>query len=105
MVLWTGWGGWPATPVSCPSSQVLGFFSVGTPGEPWTHGMSPERKIVATLEVFFKGHIFPERTMLTTPDLADIGSDREQREETNHSLCAAEELNKVEVKRLRLLTA
>ena len=64
--------------------------------------MSPERKIVTTFEVFFKGHIFPKVTVLTTPDLADIGSDREQREETNHSLCAAEELNKVEVKRLRL---
>ena len=48
--------------------------------------MSPERKIVTTLEVFFKGHIFPEVTVLTTLDLADIGSDREQREETNHSI-------------------
>ena len=92
------------TPVSHTDSQVLGFFSVGSPGDPWTHGMSPERKIVATVEIFFKGHIFPEVTVLTTPDLADIGSDREQREETNHSLCAAEELNKVEVKRLRFLT-
>ena len=64
--------------------------------------MSPKRKIVATLEVFFKGHIFPEVTVLTTPDLADIGSDRKQREETSNGLCAAEELNKVEVKRLRL---
>ena len=93
------------TPVSHTDSQVLGFFSVGSPGDPWTHGMSPERKIVATFEIFFKGHIFPEVTVLTTPDLADIGSDREQREETNNSLCAAEELNKVEVKRLRLLSA
>ena len=64
--------------------------------------MSPKMKIVATVKIFFRGHIFPGVTVLTTLDLADIRSDREQREETSKGLCAAEELNKVEVKRLRL---
>ena len=73
--------------------------------------MSPERKIVTTSKIFFKGHIFPEVTVLTTikceninitPDLVDIGSNKKQQEETSNGLCAAEELNKVEVKRLKL---
>ena len=63
--------------------------------------MSPERKIVAIVNFFFRGHIFPGVTVLTTLDLTDIRSDREQREETSKGLCAAKELNKVEVKRLR----
>ena len=62
--------------------------------------MSPERKIVAIVNFFFRGHIFPGVTVLTTLDLTDIRSDREQREETSKGLCAAKELNKVEVKRL-----
>ena len=82
-MLRTGWGGRPVTQVSHTDSQVLGFFSVGSPGDPGTHGMSPERKIVATVEIFFRGHIFPGVTVLTTLDLADIRSDREQREETS----------------------
>ena len=65
--------------------------------------MSPERKIVAIVDFFFRGHIFPGVTVLTTLDLTDIRSDREQREETSKGLCAAKELNKVEVKRLRCL--
>ena len=63
--------------------------------------MSPERKIVTIVNFFFRGHIFPVVTVLTTLDLTDIRSDREQREETSKGLCAAKELNKVEVKRLR----
>ena len=92
--------------VASDSSEPYRLTSVGflLSGVSW-RSMDPwdeSQKIVATVEIFFKGHIFPEVTMLTTLDLVDSRSDREQWEETSKGLCAAEGLNKVEVKRLRL---
>ena len=64
--------------VAFDSSELTKFTSVGflLSGDSWgtmdTHGMGPERMIVAPREVSFKGYIFPERTVLTTPYMSDI---------------------------------
>ena len=64
------------------SSELTKLTRVGfiLSGDSWgtmdTHGMGPERMIVAASEVSFKGYIFSEWTLLTTPDISDIRSDR-----------------------------
>ena len=64
--------------VAFDSSELTKFTSVGflLSGDSWgtmdTHGMGPERMIVTPRDAYFEGHIFPERTILTTPDMSDI---------------------------------
>ena len=60
------------------SSELTKFTNGGflLSGDSWgtmdIHRMGPERMIVAPHDVSFKGHIFSERTVLTTPDMFDI---------------------------------
>ena len=60
------------------SSELTKFTSVGflLSGDSWetmdTHGMGPERMIVAPRKISFKGYIFSEGTVLITPDMSDI---------------------------------